>query len=402
VLRLNSSSYFLFISLILSKESFCSTFIRPSQFSTIGGQTRNRIARLNADGTLDTTFNPNANNYVYSIATQSDGKILVGGLFTSIGGQTRNKIARLNTDGTADSTFDPNADSIVFSIATQSDGKILVGGIFTNIGGQTRNRIARLNADGTLDSTFDPNADNGVYSIAIQSDGKILVGGAFTSIGIGGQPRNYIARLTNDTPALQSLTVNAGGITWTRNGSAPQFNRVTFEQSTNNGSTWTLLGNGTPSLANLRQKESLLAPTASGYNLNGLSIPSRQNVLIRATGYSNVGSFNGSQTAEELVKNVFLLSPTAANVSVSGRVLTTVGRGLRNTEVSLTDSRGNTRIVRTSSFGYYQFDELNAGETVVITVNSKLYHYQPKVVTINESLTDYDFVPIVSAKSAFR
>ena len=74
-----------------------------------------------------------------SIAVQSDGKILVGGGFSSIGGQTRNYIARLNADGTADMTFNPDANDAVISIALQADGKILVGGYFTSIGGQTRN-----------------------------------------------------------------------------------------------------------------------------------------------------------------------------------------------------------------------------------------------------------------------
>ena len=66
-----------------------------------------------------------------SIAVQADGKILAGGDFTSIGGQTRNNIARLDaTTGLADS-FNPNANSAVDSIAVQADGKILAGGDFT-------------------------------------------------------------------------------------------------------------------------------------------------------------------------------------------------------------------------------------------------------------------------------
>ena len=79
------------------------------------------------------SFNPNANSGVLSIAVQADGKILAGGNFTSIGGQTRNNIARLDaTTGLADS-FDPNANSTVYSIAVQADGKILAGGVFTTL-----------------------------------------------------------------------------------------------------------------------------------------------------------------------------------------------------------------------------------------------------------------------------
>ncbi len=99
----------------------------------MGGQTRNRIARLETDGRLDQTLNLNiVGSYVYATAVQPDGKILIGGIFTSVLGVTRNNIARLNTDGTLDTAFNPNANNDVDSIAVQADGKILVGGFFTD------------------------------------------------------------------------------------------------------------------------------------------------------------------------------------------------------------------------------------------------------------------------------
>jgi len=178
---------------------------------------------------------------------QADGKILAGGGFTSIAGQTRNRIARLDaTTGLADS-FDPNANSTVYSIALQADGRILAGGFFNSIGGQTRNFIARLDATIGLADSFDPNANSPVYSIAVQADGKILAGGPFTSIG--GQPRSLFARLSNDTAALQNLAVTQTTITWTRGGSSPQLTRVTFESSTDNVN-YTPLGNGTEAGSN--------------------------------------------------------------------------------------------------------------------------------------------------------
>jgi len=172
------------------------------KFSNVGTppEARNRIARLNADGSLDTTFtDPNANNSVFSIALQVDGKILIGGDFTTVGGVARNRIARLNADGTLDTTFtDTNANGSVWSIALQADGKILIGSDFTIINGVARNRIARLGSNGTLDSDFNPNADNTVSFIAVQPDGKILIGGNFTNVGIPSAARNYIARLNAD------------------------------------------------------------------------------------------------------------------------------------------------------------------------------------------------------------
>ena len=185
-------------------------------FTSIGGQPRNYIARLNPDGALDTVFNPNANDLVSAIAVQADGKILVGGAFTTVGGQTRHYIARLDaTTGLADS-FDPNATGNstvdVESIAVQADGKVLVGGNFTSIGGQTRLRIARLDATTGLADSFDPLASSTVYAIAVQADGKILAGGLFSGANsIGGQPRNYIARLDAATGLADSFDPNPTG-----------------------------------------------------------------------------------------------------------------------------------------------------------------------------------------------
>ena len=177
-------------------------------FTSIGGLTRNRLARLDPTTGLADSFNPNVNNPVNAIAVQMDGKVLVGGFFTSIGGQTRNRIARLDgATGLADS-FDPNANNEVLSIVAQADGKILAAGSFTGIGGQQRNRVARLEAmSGSADS-FNPNpmVNEFSQSIGMQADGKILTGGTFTDIG--GQPRSLFARLTNDIAALQSLDVN--------------------------------------------------------------------------------------------------------------------------------------------------------------------------------------------------
>ena len=91
-------------------------------------------------------FDPNANGQIYVVVVQPDGKILLGGNFSTLppnGGAAvmRNRIARLNPDGTLDTAFNPNANGSVFSIAVQADGKILAGGFFTSIGGQTRNAL---------------------------------------------------------------------------------------------------------------------------------------------------------------------------------------------------------------------------------------------------------------------
>jgi len=270
-------------------------------FTSIGGQTRAGIARLDATtGAAEVSFDPKANAPVYSIAVQPDGKILIGGDFTSLspnGGAavTRNRIARLNAAfGAADVSFDPNANDTVTSIAVQADGKILAGGLFNSgagtptIGGQTRNFIARLDASTGAADSFNPSVANFVNAIALQADGKILMGGAFATVS--GQPRTKLARLTNDTAALQDLAVTQTTITWTRGGASPQLTRVTFEYSDDNV-TYTPVGKGTAA--------------GSNWTRTGLSLPTGKNFYIRARGYYRSGYQNGSASITETVRNAW-------------------------------------------------------------------------------------------------
>ncbi|MBI2948831.1 MAG: choice-of-anchor D domain-containing protein, partial [Verrucomicrobia bacterium] len=270
-------------------------------FTAVGGQTRNRIARLNADGTLDTGFNPNADAAVPCVAVQADGKILIGGTFTSLGGVARNHVARLNADGTLDASFNPNANSNIDTIAVQADGKIVIGGSFTAVGGTTRNRLARLNADGTLDTGFNPNANDLVNSVAGQADGKIVVGGAFTTVG--GAARNRIARLENDA-ASQGLTVpNSSSVQWLRGDSSPETLRVTFDLSTDGGTTWSPLGTGTR--------------ITGGWALTGLSLPAGGQIRARARTIG--GNFNGSSG---LVETAAAFSTCIPQILVRGKSVT--------------------------------------------------------------------------------
>ena len=168
-------------------------------FSTLGGggsgtTTRLRIGRLNADGSLDGTFNPGANGYVRSVVLQPDGNIVFGGDFNGLGGGTgstsRYAIGRVGPDGSLDASFNPGANGIVSGLALQPDGKIVVGGAFTGLGGglgtTSRSKIGRLNADGSIDTAFDPGANGIVRAVTLQADGRILLGGEFTMLGGGG------------------------------------------------------------------------------------------------------------------------------------------------------------------------------------------------------------------------
>ena len=187
-------------------------------FAKVNGIARRNIARLNSDGSLDLTFDPagSTDGTIGQLIRQSDGKFIIignstdaggGSFFTTVNGTTRNNLARLNANGSLDTGFDPgaliSADGVVSGgVATtpgavvtavlQSDGKIVVIGQFAAVanGATTsapRSCIARFNSDGSFDSSYnpgagltstDPNGPVGTYA-AQQSSGKVIVGGTF-------------------------------------------------------------------------------------------------------------------------------------------------------------------------------------------------------------------------------
>ena len=237
-------------------------------FNGLGGGTgasaRNYIGRINADGSVDSGFDPGATSIVNAIALQADGMILVGGNFTGLGGGTgttlRGRIGRLGASGLVDPTFNPGAESEIFTLAVQVDGKILAGGSFKWLGAQggparsERNYIGRLGPSGVVDSTFNPGTDNVVDAIAVQADGAVVAAGIFLSTG-GGKGdgvlamRARIARFPATTAAVQTLTHTGGGslpsnMAWARSGSGPEVTHTTFAFSFD-GSFYSVLANGT-------------------------------------------------------------------------------------------------------------------------------------------------------------
>ena len=288
--------------------------------------TRNNIARVNANGSLDAGFNPNANSYIHCVAVQADGRVLLGGYFTALQpngaalATTRSRIARVNGDGTLDTGFDPKANNFVLSLAVQADGKVLLAGGFNTLqpngaaSAIPRNRIARVDADGTLDSGFNPNPNGVAYSVAAQADGKVLLGGEFTALqpngSVSATSRNLFARLVND-PATQSLTAqNAGQVSWTRGGSSPELGRVTFDLSTDNGATWNALG------------ASVRVGTTPNWELTGLALPASGQ--LRARGATRGGSANGTSGLIQTVASFSGLTPFPYDIAVTGNSVTII------------------------------------------------------------------------------
>lgn len=176
------------------------------------GTTVYKIFRLNTDGSIDPSFNPanGPNNIIFTSIVQNDGKILIGGNFTTFNGLSKNRIVRLNNNGTLDASFNIGSgfDGDVKTISIQEDGKIIVGGNFTSYNGSIVSKIVRLNINGSLDNTFISGIgfDDEVFTTFTQPDEKILVGGSF--FNYNGIPRNCLAQLLNCYPSNSTISIS--------------------------------------------------------------------------------------------------------------------------------------------------------------------------------------------------
>ena len=185
---------------------------------TIGSPLRGLI-RLNTDGSSDAGFAPVLTDLSgYSVTVQPDSRVVFTGYFMQINGAQRLGIARLNADGTVDSTFNAAVSRFaqVNDIAIQPDGKTIVVGSFLYARGVPRRNIARFNTNGTLDTTFDPGTGTAyafgvdtIVKVALQSDGKTIAVGRFTSYN--GSTAVSIVRVNPDgsfDPSFDSSTMN--------------------------------------------------------------------------------------------------------------------------------------------------------------------------------------------------
>jgi len=198
-------------------------------FTSFNGIAANMIVRLNNDGSIDPTFlsgtgfqsstssrwNPGSVN---TIVQQTDGKLFIGGSFDDYNGLPINNLVRLNSNGVPDLTFDPGTgpDASVYSMAIQTDGKLLIGGRFFSYNsdvGFTHAFLARIHTNGSLDTIFINNTSIGpinvsfVSTISLQSDGKIIVGGNFDNFNVSNAKR--IVRLNSDGTLDPAFMLNA-------------------------------------------------------------------------------------------------------------------------------------------------------------------------------------------------
>jgi uncharacterized delta-60 repeat protein len=154
--------------------------ILAGDFGSVNRTSSRTVARLAPDGQIDSTFAPGrgGDKEARALAIQPDGKILVGGNFVRFNGESRQRIVRLNEDGSVDPGFKTSLDSAAWKVAVQPDGQIIIRGHFKRVNGVPRSGLARLRADGSLDGSFAPAPPlAGSTSLCVQPDGKILAVG---------------------------------------------------------------------------------------------------------------------------------------------------------------------------------------------------------------------------------
>ncbi|MDQ8209517.1 immunoglobulin domain-containing protein [Coraliomargarita sp. SDUM461003] len=159
------------------------------------------VAGLSADGSIE------------SLRLQADGKILLAGGFNNIGSSARGKLARLNADLSLDTVFNPaglvGSYYGAFDIAEEVGGTIIAVGSFTDFGGETTADYAvRLNDDGSYNSSFTSGASSWIYRVFPQADGKLIFSGWFGAWGGSGD--EYIARTDASGAQDSSIDYNTG------------------------------------------------------------------------------------------------------------------------------------------------------------------------------------------------
>ena len=187
--------------------------VLASTYYRDGSADKSKIRRYNSDGSFDGLSKETS--CVKAVALQSDGKILLGGGSLAIDGFARTGLARLNADGTLDTAFNPLIlNPNVSVVIVQADGKIMIGGAFTSVNGVSRTNLARLNADGSLDTGFNAGSLPAVTAMLQQPSGGYLAASVSTVRRLnndGSADAAFLAPSVNSSGEIKSIVQEAGG-----------------------------------------------------------------------------------------------------------------------------------------------------------------------------------------------
>ena len=353
--------------------------------SVVSGNVRGGIRTSSDFANLTVTGSTISNNTATSAGS--------GISSSSVGGFTRinNSVISGNTTSGTDligaagitntnSTFGTSLFSLTNSTVS---GNRVNGGLADYAGG--------IYNGGNLTITNSTVTDNEVTGASSARAGGVLsASGGVTltvrnSIIAGNRSNSAVADVRNENGgAFVSSGYNLIG----NRGAVTTFNQTGDQSGTAaaplNPQLGVLADNGGPTFTHAL----LAGSTAINAGLNSLALDANNQPLTtdqRGMGFSRIGGGTVDIGA-------FETQAAAALVSVSGRVTTPDGRGLRNAVVTLIDAQGVRRTATTSSFGLYSFAMVTAGQTYTVTVSSKRYRFTPQTPTVNDNVTNLDFV----------
>jgi len=392
----------------------------------VAGETGNAggiITKFTPAGILDTTFSGdgvytgNIITRIYGLAVQTDGKVIGCGSNGSFLAPRSGKIVRLSATGTFEqdtfSSFGNANSNEVFDCGLQSDGKLIVSGFGNNgtsdfIG--TSRKLSTLAPDtafgtnGIVTTDMSATLNDRATDMVIQPDDKIVV--SSQGFNINGD-RDYAVIRYNSNGTLDNSFVDLFGT----NG----ISLINFGATNPNDEANAILlqpdgqliaggvsDTGTVKLFSLAKLNGDGSP-ALGFGIlgrTGTQFPNNDS-QVNALGFQFDGkilaggrTWNG--TAYDFAIARFQNeAPTAASVSVGGRVLTAQGSGIRNAVITLTGGSLTQPITtRTSSFGYYRFDEIPAGATYILTVGSKRFSFTnpSMIISLSDEINEANFV----------
>ncbi|MDQ4122885.1 MAG: carboxypeptidase regulatory-like domain-containing protein [Acidobacteriota bacterium] len=376
------------------------------------------VTRFNSNGTIDPTFDGDGiarsglqftDPVVSGLILQPDGKIVVSGYVRNGGGLDYNiTLTRYNSDGSLDTTFDGDgrvitdinnaaAVDVNNGIAIQPDGKFVVAGGY-NTGSTFRDTLlVRYNPNGSLDTSFDgdgllfydfaPGNNDEATSVAVH-DGKIIIGATAPD-----SFDTYLALARFNSDGTFDTTFDGDGIRVTTYQTSakqillqPQGNILVLGGAVNGGYSLFRFkpdGSNETTFGTLGSRQGIRYGTITSASAMTTQPGSKIVVVGRDLANSNNNFFAARFTA---------LEPTAASVSVGGKVLSSTGRAIFGATVYLTDREGNTRQTTTNSFGYYRFHDISVGETYVLNVFSKRYAFVPQLMTITDETFNLNFI----------
>jgi uncharacterized delta-60 repeat protein len=384
------------------------------------------ILRYNTDGALDNSFSDDGRfvhafsadsvDEALAMALQPDGRIVIAGCIRGGGRLNDYLIARIEQDGSLDQTFgqggftriefSPSPD-IALGVAIQNDGKIIAAG-FANNGVNNDFGVTRVNTDGTLDTTFGkdgkqltafgPSTDS-ANAVAVQADGKVVVVGrtVFSTADFGiarygygtnaGQNDGFIELdPTTDVRFENAFQAGTSSSTTLEPGTVPAM-----------GPDWMLADNARLIHTNALFSGNLVVRLTLPQNIDAITFSAVRVRQYRDGGWFDVTANSPlrdfpTRTIYASITSPEMIVAAWPAVSLSGRVTTPSGLGLRNAVVNLTDAYGERRTATTSSIGYYSFNGLAGGQTYVVTVSSRRYRFAARVVEVSHSLDDMNFI----------